>query len=606
MDAGPVTASLQPEAEGDVRCGVPPAPCYLAELTIRNFAIIDALRIELSPGLNVLTGETGAGKSIIIDALGAALGDRAEPYWMRSGAERASVEAVLPLSGPIEGLDAALEELGCPVEDDSLILSRDLLPGRSVSRVNGRAVPQTAAQRLADRLVDVHSQVSHLSLLRVREHLEVLDRFGQHDDLRAAMRTAARALHDVRREIQQREDGRRSAQREAALLRQEIDEIEAMAPEAAEEDQLGARRSRLKNALRLKQVALQAHDALQGGDLGQGALDLLGAAQVGLEEVRTLDPTFTTDEDRLVDLIDATDELARILRRYADAIEEDPTALDGVEERLLALGDLKRKYGATLADVLAYRDDAAGRLEAVEHHEEHMAQLVASEVERAHAVGIAAGALSTARNQAASELEAAVERELDELGMTGARFLVAFGSRSDSSGVALGPGTERVAFDETGADHVEFLLTANPGEPPRPLNHIASGGELARIMLALKSVLARVDETPILIFDELDQGVGGRMGHVIGEKLWSLARSHQVLCITHLAQIAAYADAQYAVKKAVAGGRATITVDLLGREERVGELAVMLAGPQAGPEARRSAEELLASANTSKGAIPPR
>ncbi|HEV8613339.1 MAG TPA: DNA repair protein RecN [Gemmatimonadales bacterium] len=592
-----MATSSEREAEAKAKsCDASGGPCHLAELSIRDFAIIETLRIEWAPGFNVLTGETGAGKSIIIDALGAALGDRAEPYWLRSGAERASIEAVIPVSLPIEDLSALLDEIGCSLEDDALIVTRDLLPGRSVSRINGRAVPQAAAQQLADRLVDVHSQASHLSLLRVREHVNFLDRYGQLRDLRDQMSHEARALRDVRREILEREEGQRSAQREAALLRQEVAEIDAAGLEEDEESQLAARRSRLKNAFRLKQLALEAHEALQGGDVAQGALDLLGSAQLRLEEVAGLDPGFIVDSDRLTELVDAADDLARSLRSYADAIEDDPAALESVEERLLAVADLKRKYGATVADVLAYRDAAVQRLEAVEHHEEQMAQLASSEAERLRSAARTAGALSSRRKEVALALEQAAEQELAELGMAGARFASAFSCRADPAGLVLEPGATPVAFDDTGVDQIEFQMSANPGEPPRPLSHVASGGELARVMLALKSVLARVDETPILIFDELDQGVGGRMGHVIGEKLAQLARTHQVLCITHLAQVASYADAHYAVRKLVADGRTTIAVERLGTEDRIEELAVMLAGAQAGPAARRSAEELLARA----------
>ncbi|MEA2642655.1 MAG: repair protein RecN [Chloroflexota bacterium] len=569
---------------------------HLAELSIRDFAIIDRLRIELAPGFNVLTGETGAGKSIIIDALGAALGDRTESVWLRAGADRASVEALFALGVASGEVAAALEEIGCDVEDEALILSRDLTPSRSVSRVNGRALPVSGMQQLAEQLVDLHSQASHLSLLRVREHLTLLDRFAQVGELRAEMAQRARALHELRAEIVRLAERSREVEREIALLRHEVEEIDAAAVEEEEEQQLTARRSRLQNALRLRQLATDAHDALQGGDEGQGALELLGVVAERVEEIRALDPTLEVDADRLVEALDAAEEAARVLRRYGDAVEEDPTTLDALEERLLAIGDLKRKYGPTMADVRAYRVQAAARVDDFAHRDERLEELRTDEVRAVRAAVDAAVRLAERRAAAARNLEGLVERELVDLGMAGARFAVALTHQPALDGLPLPNQPAPVAYDETGADRVEFLIAPNAGEPPRPLARIASGGELARFMLALKSVLAGADATPVLIFDELDQGVGGRMGHVIGEKLWRLSQSHQVLCITHLPQVAAYADAHYVVRKGISDGRTTTAVDPVVGDARIAELALMLAGAQAGPAAQRSAEEILQSA----------
>jgi len=564
----------------------------LLELTIRDFAIIESLHIDWARELSVLTGETGAGKSIVIDALGAALGDRADSNWVRDGAERAFVEAIFSVPAGDARLRAALGELGCP-EDDLLILARDIYPGRSVSRVNGRAVPAATVQQLGERLVDVHSQAFHLSLLRVREHLEILDRYAALGAARGAMTEAARALRAVRRQMEQLEDERRQGEREAGLLRHEVDEIDAAAVREGEEVELEAARSRLRHAQRLRQLAADAHGALHGTEEAEGAVGLLGDAALKLEEIRVLDPGFNRADERLTELMDLAEDLSRELRRYADAVEQDAGALPDLEERLLALADLKRKYGPTVGDVLAYRERAAARLDAVEHHEERLGELRAQEAEHRRATEAAAAALSAARAAAARRLEAAVEAELEELGMAGSAFVVSIDHRPDPEGVSLNGRGDRVAFDETGADRVEFLISANAGEAPRPLARIASGGELARLMLALKSALAVVDETPVLVFDELDQGVGGRMGHAIGEKLWRVSRLHQVLCITHLAQVAAYADAHYVAGKRLDDGRTVATVERLGDGDRVDELTAMLAGANAGEAARRNAEELL-------------
>ena len=295
--------------------------------------------------------------------------------------------------------------------------------------------------------------------------------------------------------------------------------------------------------------------------------------------------------------------MARELRRYSAVIEQDASALPEIEDRLLTIADLKRRYAPTVAEVLAYRDRAAERLDALEHHEERLAELRAREAEERLAVARTAAALSVARADAALRLEEATESELAELGMAGTTFAIAIDRRPDQNGISLDNGNNCVAFDENGVDQVEFLIAPNRGEAPRSLARIASGGELARLMLALKSALAAVDETPVLVFDELDQGVGGRMGHVIGEKLWRLSQMHQVLCITHLAQVAAYADAHYVAGKAIDGDRTIATVERLSDDQRSGELTAMLAGANAGEAARRNAEELLAGVQEWKAAL---
>ncbi len=582
------------------------AQLLLQELSIRDFAIIDALRIEWTPGLNVLTGETGAGKSIIVDALGAVLGDRMDPNWVRAGADRAWVEAVFCGEAVPPDVAEALDASGLTPENGQLILTRDLSSGRSASRVNARTVPLAVTQQLAERLVDLHSQASHLSLMRPREHLGILDRYAGLEVLRSEMAAQARALHEVRHQIAQIEETNRQTSREAVLLRHEVEEIDAASIRPDEEQEIETQRVRLKNALRLRQLAEAAYVALHGRENRRGAVDLLEQAAAAVDELAGLDPGAQLPGERLTDAIDAADELARAARRYADDLEEDPAALDAIEERLLALADLKRKYGATLAEVLAYRDKAAERLDAIEHHEERVAELREREVELRQAAAATAEKLSRERHASVAQLERRVEQELADLGMGGARLAVALSSRTDPNGLRFSDEPEPRAFDESGADQAEFLISANPGEPPRPLARIASGGELARFMLALKSVLSDADETPVLIFDELDQGVGGRMGHVIGEKLWLLARRHQVLCITHLPQVAAYADTHYLVIKSTDGERTTTAVNRLSDAERVDEVALMLGGAHAGPAARQGAEELLSSAGAWKTAAATR
>lgn len=628
-----------------------PHAWYLAELTVRDFAIIEHLRVELSPGLSVLTGETGAGKSIVIDALGAALGERFESGWIRSGAERGSAEAVfaggeLTSSGEAPEDDAApdvrqvLAALGCDADDGGLIFTRDMSPSRSICRINGRAVPVAAVARVGDLLVDVHSQANHLSLSRSAEHRDLLDRFGRHEALRDHMAEAARALLGVRRQLQNLEEAVRQGTREAVLLRHEMDEIDAAQIEVGEDEMLAARRSKLRNALRLRSAAEAASAALQGSDEAHGALALLGEAQIRLQEMRSLDPGLPDNIDFGGDVVDALEDLARALRGYTHSLEEDPSALESIEERIQLLADLKRRYGrlpkagagrsalgasdvdpgavgpadGSLEAVLAYRAQAAARLDALEHHEGRTEDLRRQEGLCEAAAADAARALSEARRRAAKALEAAVASEVADVGMGGARFTVEMRTQVDGGGLLSwevegvdravpgpdGVGVRRIAFDETGVDRMTFLISANPGEPLRPVAQVASGGELARLMLALKSAMVAVDQTPVLVFDELEQGVGGRMGHVIGEKLWRLAREHQVLCVTHLPQVAAFADAHYIVTKEARNGRMTTQVERLGPEARLEELAQMLGGAAAGSTARRSAQELVVQAQAWK------
>ncbi|MBM2809354.1 MAG: recN [Chloroflexi bacterium] len=597
-------AEVPTDAHGDDEAGhvatdrqrAPTPRCQLVELSIRDFAIVEALRIEWAPGLVVLSGETGAGKSIIIDALGAAIGDRADPLWIRTGSERASVEAMFDVP-PEAARDLAgfLLENDLPV-DEGLILAREVMSGRSVSRVNGRAVAVGLVQRLAEQLVDIHSQASHVSLTRSRGHLGVLDRYARTGTLRDAMASAARSLTALRREIRSIEEGDREVQREATLLRHEVADIDSAGVQAGEEEELFARRSRLKNTLRLRQLTTAAHDALHGGDESPGGVGLLESAAIHLAEIRSLDPRFEGREERLTELIEEAEDLSRALSSYAESLDDDPAALDTIEERLLRLAELKRKYGNTLADVLAYSEGARRRLDQIEHRDERLDDLRSAAHEQIDEAARAAVVLSATRSSAARDLEVLVENELDGLGMAGSRFAVSMVQTDDSKGLPLSDGRV-VAFDEGGIDQVEFLISVNPGEDPRSLARIASGGELARFMLALKSVLSEVDETPVLVFDELDQGVGGRMGHVIGEKLWRLARSHHVICVTHLPQVAAYADAHYVVAKSVKDGRTVTSVNRVDGEARADEIAAMLAGASAGPAARRSADELLRRAS---------
>lgn len=581
-------ALLRPDSSG--RSPGAGRQCQLAELTISDFAVIEKLHLELGPGLSVITGETGAGKSIIIDALGAALGGRASSDWIRAGADRAWVEAVFTEPQSLPELDLLLANLGSDAEDGVLSLRRDVQTGRSVTRVNGRAAPGHAVEEVRARLVDVHSQGDHVSLLRGREQLSVLDRFGRLGGLRKESAQAIRRLLDVRTELRELEETRRKTEREAAILRHEVDEIEAAAPVIGEEQDLASRRLRLRNSARIQSLVAQVRASLVGD---RSAIDQIGDAMMALRELQSLDEASPFDEGRLVETLDALESLQRTLGNYESSLEDAPGALEAAEERLLVLGDLKRKYGPSLEDVVRYQEDAASRLDLVQHAGERLEELQRQQAESAAQAAEAAARLSHARSLAARELEQAVQSEIADLGMPHALFSIELQQRTDPDGLVIPGHANPVAFGEYGIDEADFLVVTNPGEAPRPLAKVASGGELSRLMLAVKSAIAGADPVPVLIFDELDHGVGGRMGHVIGEKLWQLAREHQVLCITHLPQVACYGDAHYVVAKQVVDGRAATSVSRVEAEQRIEELALMLGGARAGSAARNSANELL-------------
>jgi DNA repair protein RecN (Recombination protein N) len=588
----------------------------LLELSVRNFAIMERLTVQWGPGLNVLTGETGAGKSLLLDAVGALLGSRLGVDCIRTGADRAIIEGVFALppdEGAAGGGEPGLAEASLaqvlaaydlsPDDENVLILTREIArSGRSLCRVNGRAVPLSVLQELGRRLIDIHGQSEHLSLLRVREHLDLLDRYSGTLPLRAEVAARVAELEQVQQALEQSDAERRRLAREATLLQHEIAEIEAAAPVPGEEEDLLQRRRRLRNAERLRALALGAYTALEGGDPeATSATEALGRAAAAAAELASLDPATAELRDLLDGALATVQDCARALRRYAERAEDDPAQLQAVEERLHLLRELCRKYGGTLEAVLAYAAEAREKLARLAHHEDHVAELQARAAQLVAEIGERAARLSARRCEQAEALAAAVRRELADLRMAGARFAVQITQTESPTGVPVNG--RRLAFDRSGVDHVEFLLAANAGEELRPLARVASGGELARILLALKTTLAQVDVRPTLIFDEIDVGVGGRLGQVLGEKLWRLAARHQILCVTHLPQLAAFGDQHFLVTKAERDGRTTAMVQRLSDREREAELAAMLGGES--KATRLNARELLEQAARWKARVAP-
>jgi DNA repair protein RecN (Recombination protein N) len=572
----------------------------LTELTITNFAIIDELCLEFAPGFNVLTGETGAGKSIIIDAVSLLLGGRADTTYVRTGAEVAQVEGIFHLDGRLQAeLNPILEREGLENDPpDALVLGREIrASGRNYCRVNGRTVSLSLLEEIGQPLIDIHGQSEHLSLLRVRAHQRFLDSFGELDEQREALARETKALQAVRKELASLLRDEQELARRVDQLTYQVEEISAARLKPGDEEVLTAERNRLVNAEQLSQLAGEAYTALyEGSDEQLAASDSLAQAARALAQLRKIDPGLEEQEQLVEALTIQVEELARTLRDYREAIEFNPERLAEVEDRLSLIYSLKRKYGRSIEEILAFGERAQTELERITHSEERIEALRAEEERLRHVAGALASDLSQARRVAGEQLAARVEAQLTDLSMEGARFAVDLAWSDAPDGVYLGGRT--LACDERGIDRVEFLIAPNVGEGLKPLVKIASGGETSRLMLALKTVLSAADETPTLIFDEIDQGIGGRVGGVVGRKLWGLTQvdglQHQVLCVTHLPQIAGYADSHFHVEKDISDQRTVTRVRTLGGGDRVEELAVMLGAPSEGT--RRSAQEILEEA----------
>lgn len=564
----------------------------LSQLKVDDFAIIDHLLMRFEPGFTVLTGETGAGKSIIIDALQAALGARIGAGSVRSGAGFSSVEAVFDLPERADESDLAVRLDEYDIEyEPQLILRREVTSsGRSTSRINGRAVPLSVLAAVGGELVDIHGQSDHLSVLRRDRQLHALDLYGDLLDQRTGVGQAVREYAQARADLDALVVGRREAERRLDLLRFQVNEIESADLQPDEELLLTAERSRLANAERLQVLARTAHDALS-----DQTLEALAASLAAVNELGSIDPALTALQERLQSASYELDDLAQEIRRYGDNVESDPERLTAIEERLDLITRLKRKYGATLEDVIQFGAEVRTEMEEVENLDERIADAEVRVAESERRAGTLAEALSNSRCAAAERFTTAMATALQGLGLKNTGFEAEVGQATSEGGLLLPARGERLAYGITGVDTVVFLVSFNPGEPLRPLDKVASGGETSRFLLALKSVLADADRTPTLIFDEVDVGIGGRHGTVVGERLRTLALGHQVLSITHLPQVAAQGDQHLSVSKIVREGRTTVQVRSLDAANRVVEIAEMMSGT--GTEtARRNAAELLAAA----------
>lgn len=566
----------------------------LSEITIKDFAIIEQLTLQFSPGFNVLTGETGAGKSIILDAVSLLLGGRATHDDVRTGAEQALVEGVFVLenAGTRAAVNAIIEREALEGDaPDVLALTREVRRGgRNICRVNGRTVTLSLLQEISEGLVDIHGQTEHLSLLKPAYHLDLLDRYGNLTGQRQAFAALVREVEALRAELHDLITHKEDRALRAEMLAYKAEEIRAANLKPGEEEELRDEARRLANAEQIAELAREAYQALIVGGEGRPAADLLAEAANALSRLVKLDP----QAEELGALAEAlsiqAEELGRSVADYEETIEFDPARLQEAELRVDLIRALKRKYHAeTIEELLQGAEQAAAEVGTIEGSGERIEALQAQEALLLARIGEAGAALSEARQACAARLARAVEAELHDLRMPDAHFDVSIEQADDPNGCPVGD--YRLAFDRSGIDRVEFVISPNIGEPFKPIARIASGGETSRIMLALKTVLSRADETPTLIFDEIDAGIGGRIGAVVGRKLWSLSAEHQVLVVTHLPQLAGFSDQHFRVEKQVKGSRTVTLVSSLAREQRIDELTAML-GAEA-ESARQSAEELL-------------
>ena len=567
----------------------------LTELRIQNFAIIDQLTLNFGKGLVILTGETGAGKSIILDAVEILVGGRADTSMVRAEAPQALVEGTFHLAG--EERKAVHEILKAEelLDDENyLTLSREIKPeGRSIARVNGRTVNVGLLKTLGGYLIDIHGQSGHLSLLDTRAHLGLLDRYSASDSALKIYRTTYKKLITLRNELDELHRLQKDAQNRVELLSYQSDEIAAVKPLANEDEALKEERDRLANAEALASHAQETLALLDEGNPESPPLtDAFGEAITHLAALAKIDASQAEIHERAALILENLGEISRDLRLYLEKVEFNPKRLDEVEERLDLLQSLMRKYGGSIEAVIEFGKNAKKELKTISTASARMGELEKEERILLKTLAMQGQKLSKLRQKAAEKMSVGIVAELADLRMAAAKFAVDFKTLPDNTGIPLNG--ERVAFDKNGFDQVEFMLAPNLGEGLKPLVKVASGGETSRMMLALKNILARADEVPTLIFDEIDQGIGGRIGMVVGEKLWQLGREHQVFCVTHLPQLAAFGDQHLKVEKLLEEGRTLTHVAPMKQDARLLELAQMLG--DVGEGTLRSAHEILQTA----------
>lgn len=561
----------------------------LLELNIRNIALIERLRIEFQPGLNVLTGETGAGKSIVIDSVNLALGGRADRELIRTGADRASVQAVFDVRGN-ERVAALLDEWGMEAEDGYLAVGRELSAGgRNLCRIGGEVATLSQIRQLTGLLVELHGQHEHQELMSASRHMAILDAFG--DEHHKSLMRAVQRLYAEYMAVKGELDALSAELRERAftmdVLSRQVEEIRALKIKEGEDEKLEKQFRLMENAEKISSGVEKAyHLVYAGGERAPSVQEALRRASQAMSTIADIDERFAEMSRRLDEMYYAAQDAGYELQDMMEGLDFDPAAFDRVGARLDALEKIKDKYGPTLKDVIAFRDASEARLNTLQQGDERMAELKEKLADVDKRMMAACVELTASRRVLAAAFEKNVTSQLTELGMSKVRFQTRF----------LIPEQDKQRLSPQGADQVEFLISPNPGEPLKPLSSTASGGELSRVMLAIKAVMAEREQVGTMIFDEIDTGVSGRMAQVVGEKMSGIARHRQVIAVSHLPQIAALGDAHFLVEKRVTDGRTGSSVRLLDDEGRVMELARMVGGAGDPESGIQHARNMLAAA----------
>ncbi|AZR73514.1 DNA repair protein RecN [Anoxybacter fermentans] len=574
----------------------------LRDLHIQNFALIDELQIQFQPGLNILTGETGAGKSIILDALDMLLGGRASSDFIRTGKKKALIEAVFEFDN--DEIEKLLEEMGIEFDSHQLLLSREITEsGNNRLRINGQLATRKMVSTLARHLIDIHGQHEHQTLMHKHEHLRLLDEYGGKEVENLKKKTAKlyAELSKIKRELKSLRQNEQEKNQRIDLLKFQIDEIDKAQLKVNEEEELQNRRKILINAEKLFKNAGEINQLLSGdGYEVCGIIDLLGRLLKNLEDMSKIDQNLGSVREMVENAYYQLEEVSYEMRNYTDGIEFNQEELMNIEERLSLINNLKRKYGQTIEEILNYRQKIGEELSSLTHSEERIEELESKLIEVKKKYCETAIKLSKLRKEIGLKFAWKVMRELNELSMPNAKFVVQLDWQESDDGVEIDGISYKYGPD--GLDQVEFLISPNPGESLKPLVKIASGGEISRIMLAIKAVTVGLDQIDTIIFDEIDSGVGGETGQRVAERLALIAKEKQVICITHLPQIAAMADTHFHIYKEVKGSRTSTNLVLLSEDERIEELARMYGGTEIAA-AMEHASAMLKMARKKKAAL---
>ncbi|PLR72563.1 DNA repair protein RecN [Bacillus sp. UMB0728] len=553
----------------------------LSELSIKNFAIIEALSVSFEKGLTVLTGETGAGKSIIIDAIHLLVGGRGSSEFVRHGEQKAEIEGLFQIDGQDHPCYKKSREFGIDIEDGMVVLRRDISrTGKSVCRVNGKLVTISALREIGSTIIDIHGQHEHQELMDETLHLSLLDQFGSEEIMPALheYREVFQSYEQTAKKLKNLSENEQQMAHRLDLIQFQLEEIEGAGLKINEDEELYEEKTKLGNFERIYDSMQAGYTALQGEQKG---LDWIGLVMGHLQEAAELDPEYKEMADAISNSFYMLEDVSSSLRSKLDFLEYDPARLNEIEERLTEINQLKRKYGKTIEEILEYASGIEEEIETLQNKETHIDQLQKELSSLQKDLSLEAEQLSRLRRKSAKKLTSLIHKELKELYMSKTVFEVKFEELSSRG------------YHRNGADKIEFYISTNPGEPLKPLSKVASGGELSRIMLALKSIFSKHQGVTSIIFDEVDTGVSGRVAQAIAEKIHHVSRDSQVLCISHLPQVAAMADTHLFIAKSTRDGRTKTTVKPLNSEDKIKEIGRMISGVEITDLTKEHAKELL-------------